>query len=130
MALRGTPAQAALAEWLVAELNPASVHQPPQHTLGPYIVRVHYLSNTGTVRDFQKIAVLVRALTGIRFVFTQNRLRALVLRANPDQLAIAGDHRAARNSRPARGGHAHDRRTNPASLTCATPRSFGSIVRR
>lgn len=94
---RGTPAQLALAEWLLGELDRPLQEPAPKGArayevpdLGPEtIVRVYRLPRTATVQDFQEAAVTVRAIGEIRRVFTYNAPRALVLRGTASEMALA-----------------------------------------
>jgi hypothetical protein len=91
LTIRGAAEQIALGEWLVKTLDVESPRNPGE----PYLVtgtdeavRVLYLPETKTVQDFQEVATLVRTIAEIRYVFTYNDQRALVLRADADQLAL------------------------------------------
>jgi hypothetical protein len=105
MALRGTAEQVALAVWLFNELDQPTGQPPAQPVTQPSpesithefrvsnssddLVRVFYLSHTGTEQDFQKTAAQIRTTTKIRQVFTYNALRALVVRGTLDQISRA-----------------------------------------
>jgi len=98
MVIRGTADQAALAEWLVNELDqPASAHSTAPHeyrmtagfTRNESAVRVFYLTHTPTVQDFQEVATATRTIADIRQVFTYNASRAMVVRGTPDQILLA-----------------------------------------
>jgi len=101
LVLRGTDAQAALAEWLVKELVP----QPPSSTHqyemagNDDVVRVLRLPHTATVQDFQKAATKIREATQIKRVFTYNGLRAAAFRGTADQIALA-EHMAIEMDHP------------------------------
>ena len=93
--VRGTMDQINVAEFLFAEVDkPAEplqstpsaefrMNQPPAN-----VVRVFYLPNTKTVRDFQEVATLVRSTVDLR-LFTYNPSRALLTRGTDDQVAFA-----------------------------------------
>src|SRR5262249_1978721 len=92
---RGTTDQAALAEWLLRELDKpvkrtdSTVHEfhlaaPPEDT-----VRVFYLPRSGTIQQFQEFVTWVRGTTQIRRVFTYNAPRAVAMRGTADQIASA-----------------------------------------
>ena len=96
LALRGTTAQASLAQWLAAELEkPADA--PPNsanrefHLTGTAenVVHLFYLPQTETVARFQQIVASIRKSTQISRAFTYNEPRALAVRGTPDQIALA-----------------------------------------
>jgi hypothetical protein len=100
LVLHGTVSQLALAEWLFPLLDlPTSdlvVTQQRQkaakheyHVDPDDVVRVFYLSNTTTVQSFEEVATAVRALLGIRRMFTYEALRAIVARGSAEQAAAA-----------------------------------------
>lgn len=99
MAVRGTPVQMGMAEWLVTELNQnlpgQSSGQKQSSSAGEYrvgdddVMRVLYVANAKTAQDFQEIATLVRTTAEIRRMFTVNTLRAVLIRSTPDQMAMA-----------------------------------------
>ncbi len=92
---RGTTDQAALAAWLLTELdkpaNPtdSAVHEFHMAGTPENVVRVFYLPHSGTLQHFQEIATFVRSTTQIRRAFTYNAPRALTLRGTADQIAQA-----------------------------------------
>jgi hypothetical protein len=94
--IRGTATQAALAEWLVKELEPKSSTSSAEYRVEPgdfpddeNVVRVMYLTHTRTVQDFQKAATQIRQATQIKRIFTYNSLRACAVRGTADQIALA-----------------------------------------
>ncbi|MEO7653152.1 MAG: hypothetical protein ABIZ80_22060 [Bryobacteraceae bacterium] len=96
--LRGTPAQLAFAEWLLAELDkPAGRPSGPdssQHEYrlpgaGDEALRIFYVSHTATPEDLQEVATMVRSMGDIRRLFTCNATSAITLRGTPDQIALA-----------------------------------------
>jgi len=102
LAVSGTTAQVALAEWLFGELDkpanrPPLAQQSPDPAAHEYrmqgssedVVRVFYPKRTATVQEFQEVAVLVRSIADIRRLFTYNEPRALVMRGTADQAALA-----------------------------------------
>lgn len=102
IAMRGTSEQVKLAEFLFAEMDKPAVVQTPSSKLhessspefqlsaaAENAVRVFYLPNTKTVQEFQEVATLVRSIAEIRRLFTYNSARAISVRGNPDQLALA-----------------------------------------
>ena len=95
IAMRGTDAQAALAEWLVKQLD-----QPPAgqasvayqyHTprFGDEEVRVFYLTGAATEADRWQIATAVRKGADIQRLFVYNAAAALALRSSADRVAAA-----------------------------------------
>ena len=53
------------------------------------VVKVVYVQNATSIQEFQEIATAVRSLTEIRRVFTYNAQKAILMRATPDQIALA-----------------------------------------
>jgi type II secretory pathway component GspD/PulD (secretin) len=94
--VRGTSDQINAAEFLFAEMDkpaqqlqsaPSSefrMNEPPFN-----LVRVFYLPNTKTIRDFQEVATLVRSTADLRYLFTYNAARAVAIRGTGDQIALA-----------------------------------------
>jgi hypothetical protein len=99
IAVRGTAEQAKLAEFLFAELDqPDSVAGAQRRSASAEyrmaeprenLVRVFYLPSTKTVQDFQEVAQLVRTITDARRLFTYNAPKAMVVRGDDYQLALA-----------------------------------------
>jgi hypothetical protein len=98
LAVRGTADQIAATEWMVREIDqPAGakrtdsrVHDVIDTTKYPATqVRVFYLPYASTVQQFQEVATLVRTIAEIRRVFTYNTPRALIVRGDADQMALA-----------------------------------------
>ena len=95
VALRGTSDQAALAEWLLGELDKpvntkdATGHEYRMSGTIEDVVRVFYLPHAETVQSFQEIVTFVRATTQVRRAFTYNAPRALTLRGTAGQIALA-----------------------------------------
>jgi hypothetical protein len=102
ISMRGSAAQAALADWLFAEIDKpgnqmplaqraadTAVHEFPMPGNKDDLVRVFYLPRTETIQDFQEIATSVRTTGEVRRVFTYNSRRALVMRGTPGQMAFA-----------------------------------------
>jgi type II secretory pathway component GspD/PulD (secretin) len=83
LAVHGTAEQIAMAESLAQELAPR-----PGQSRDAYeyrmssgdLVRVYYLAHTATVQDFQAVATTIRSITELRWAFTYNARRALVVR--------------------------------------------------
>jgi len=101
VAMRGTPDQAALAEFLFNEIDKPGVGLDVSQRSGrsaTYIYRpggvdsvlkVFYLPNTKTVQDFQELATAVRMLTNTRRMFTYNAPRAVAARGTAEQIEVA-----------------------------------------
>jgi hypothetical protein len=101
VAVRGTPDQAALAEFLFTEIDkpgiePGSSQQSrssPAHIYRPDsaegVVRVFYLPNTKTVQNFQELVTTVRTVVNVRRLFTYNAPRAVVVRGTAEQIELA-----------------------------------------
>jgi len=98
VAVRGTPDQMALLEWLFQQLDkptdPESLanqdSSPRQYQMtggDDPIVRVFYLPQSGTVAQFQKIVTDVRTTTQVRRAYTYNAPRAVVFRGTVAQIA-------------------------------------------
>jgi hypothetical protein len=93
--VRGTSEQVRTVEFLFNEMDRPGVPQtasaspefrmsePPFNT-----VRVFYLPNTKTIRDFQEVVTLVRSITYLRYAFTYNAARAVPVRGTDEQLAL------------------------------------------
>ena len=93
IAIRGTPAQMALAAWLVNELdNPSRSGGGKEYKPAGSpddLVRVFYLTNVSTPQRLQEIATQVRAMTEVRRLFTYNTPKAIAIRGTPTQIALA-----------------------------------------
>jgi hypothetical protein len=99
--MRGTSAQANLAEFLLAQMDRPGIElNPPQriqssaspefraHESTEDLVRVFYAPNT-TVLEFQEEVLLVRIMAHFRWCFTYSAPRAIAARGSDDQLALA-----------------------------------------
>ena len=96
LSLQGTAGQVALAEWLFTNLDkPTSVpqngakHEYRVSDSADDIVRLFYLTNPVVPVGVQEIAIVVRSLTNIRWMFTYNDLRAVVVRGTSEQTRVA-----------------------------------------
>jgi hypothetical protein len=101
VALRGTSAQMALADWLVNELA-KSKPAPRQHSESPEyllpvapsptpnenVMRIFYFGNTPAILDFPEVAALIQTLADFRRIDRYDSLRALAVRGTSDQLAL------------------------------------------
>jgi hypothetical protein len=93
IALRGTVAQIAIAEWLFNDLDKQS-QNPGTHEFrlpggGDDVVRVFYLTHAGTAQRLQEIATQVHAMAEIRRLFIYNAPRAMALRGTASQIVLA-----------------------------------------
>lgn len=95
--VRGTADQMALTAWMVNELGtPVSAgatspiyKYPGNDRNGENLVRVFHVINVPTVAAFQQLATQVRTATQMRRIFTYNESKALAVRGNEAQLALA-----------------------------------------
>jgi hypothetical protein len=98
--VRGTSDQANLTEFLLIELDRPVIapgHAQKISASQEYrmaeprenLVRVFYLPNIETMKDFQEAALLVRNVARLRRLFTYNGPRGVVVRGTDDQLALA-----------------------------------------
>jgi hypothetical protein len=101
--LRGTMNQAAMAEWLVNDLDrrrnePAAAQSSQDSGAQEYrasdgsddVLRVFYLTHVRSAQEFQRIAGQVRGAANIPRIFTYNPQIALAVRGTADQIAAAG----------------------------------------
>jgi len=97
IALRGTPDQAALAEWLFGELDKAAspqanttvAYEHPAPTGGGDAVRLFFFAPDKTQRDLQEMINLIRTTVDIQRIYPYAARRAVALRGNPAQIALA-----------------------------------------
>lgn len=102
MAIRGTDEQAALARWLVQQLDkpaggqaaqPATAsdeyHPPAGHDAPNTAVRVFYLTNPRMPVDLQEIMVVLRTCADVNRVLPFSAAKALVVRGAPERVAMA-----------------------------------------
>jgi hypothetical protein len=91
LAVRGTPENIQLAQWLVNELGapPANAATPEYPMPGGDFVRVYYVRDAASPAQLQQIAVNVRRTSGVRHLFTYNAPKAVVIRGSAVQLATA-----------------------------------------
>ncbi len=98
VAVRGTAGQIALAGWLLNELDQSTNPQRTQASAIPVyrltengddVVRVFYLTHSGSLASFQRIATQVRTAAQIRRLFTYNEPRAVAVRGTDEQIAMA-----------------------------------------
>jgi hypothetical protein len=97
IALRGTPAQAALAEWLLGELNRSAgpqanttdAYEHPAPSGGGDAVRMFFFAHDKTQRDLQEIINLIRTTAEIQRIYPYVPQKAIALRGNAAQIALA-----------------------------------------
>ena len=97
IALRGTPAQIALAEWLFSQVDKpvdpqtakATAYEYPEPGGGVDAVRVFYLTHGETRQNTQEIINLIRTTADIQRIFPYTARRAIALRGTPAQIALA-----------------------------------------
>jgi hypothetical protein len=70
--------------------NSASPEYRMQDKRGEGVVHVFYLTNTATIQNFQEAATAIRTISNLRWAFTYNASRALVIRGTAEQIAFAG----------------------------------------
>jgi hypothetical protein len=101
LAMRGNAEQAAMADWIINEVE-KSAAEPRQHSVSAQYrfadpadrekadaIQVLYVGNAATVQSFQEIATSIRTITDIRRVYTYNTPRAIALRGTSDEIALA-----------------------------------------
>ncbi|MGD0298280.1 MAG: hypothetical protein ABSE86_14330 [Bryobacteraceae bacterium] len=94
--VRGTAEQVNVAEFLFDAMDKPGI-QPATPTSPEFrmnqqpdnLVRVFYLPNTKTVRDFQEVVTVVRSISDLRYAFTYNASRAVAVRGTEDRIALA-----------------------------------------
>jgi hypothetical protein len=97
LALRGTPAQIALAEWLFRELNqPVS---PPVRRTAAYdqpapsgrsdVARLFFFAHNETPQDLGEIMQMIRTTADIQAIASYPQRRAIALRGTATQVALA-----------------------------------------
>jgi len=97
IALRGTPAQIALAEWLIAELdkavssqtNRAEAYEHPAPSGGGDAVRLFFFTHDHTPEDLQEMIHVIRTTADIQRIYPYAAQRAIALRGTADQIALA-----------------------------------------
>ena len=93
MALRGSPDQIALAEWLLTEVakngRSSEAREFRLDGKGEDVVQVFHLSEAYTVERLQEIAKRTRTATQLRRLFTFNATRAIAARGTADQISTA-----------------------------------------
>jgi hypothetical protein len=93
VAVRGTPNQVDLADWLQTQLGQLPAKSPtPEYRVGGNAddaVRLFYLNQPKTIQSFQEIATLTRSLGDIRILFTYNPAKVIALRGSAAQIAMA-----------------------------------------
>lgn len=95
--LRGTPAQIALGDWMIRDLERPPDSARHYSMLYPYqepgaapdYVRIYYPHQNDTVQSVQETATLVRSLGELRRLFTLSGPPAIAVRGTSGQLALA-----------------------------------------
>lgn len=99
VAVRGTEEQIRAVEFLFTAMDKPAIQpgqklqssaSPEFRMTGPPFntVRVFYIPNTKTIRNFQEVATLVRSIMDVRYLFTYNAARAVAVRGTDDQIAL------------------------------------------
>jgi hypothetical protein len=97
IALRGTPAQVALAEWLIGELdkagtpqaNTTDAYEHPAPSGGGDAVRLFFFTQDYTPEDLQDMTNLIRTTADIQRTYPYAARRVIGLRGNAAQVALA-----------------------------------------
>jgi hypothetical protein len=95
--VRGTPDQIALTAWVAGELGkpvtPGTSSTTYQYASndrnGENLVRVFYVKDAQSIPAFQQLASQLRTTTQMRRIFTYNESKAIAVRGNEAQLALA-----------------------------------------
>jgi hypothetical protein len=93
MAIRGTAAQAALADWLVAKLDTPGQGSAPQEfqvagARGPEVARVFYLVHPQTPQQVQEIVTMIRAIADMQRIFVYTAPKAVAVRGSADGMGL------------------------------------------
>lgn len=97
--MRGTSEQIALAGWLFADLDAASISvarpEPAKHEYqvspgGDDFVRVFYLAHTATPQRLLEALLQVRAKSHNAWMCIYNAPSAIVVRGTAEEIALAG----------------------------------------
>jgi len=96
LAMRGDPAQIALGEWIIAQLDQKSAPRGVQQYTGAWInwapgqsARVYFLSHVNTAQSLQDVVNQVRTTAHAQYVLSFPELQAVALRATSAQVAQA-----------------------------------------
>ena len=94
IALRASPAEAGLADWLMLKLDSPGQNQAPQEypyasLRGPEVARVFYLTHDQTPRDIQEITTTIRSLADMPRIFIYQPPKAIAMRGPADRVALA-----------------------------------------
>jgi hypothetical protein len=95
--VRGTADQVALTAWMVSELGKpvtpgtasTTYQYPGNDRNGENLVRLFYIKDVPTIPALQQLATQLRITTQMRRVFTYNESKAIALRGNEAQFALA-----------------------------------------
>lgn len=93
VAVRGTPAQIELMEWMAAQLDPRAGAPPTPNSYDvpdgtADVVRVRHLVHSGTPQKLQEVMTLIRTMTDIRRVFPVQSRSAISWRGTADQIRL------------------------------------------
>jgi len=95
VAVEGTAAQIAMADWLVHQMDqPANgpfsrVYEYRPTGGGDDVLRVFYVSQAARPQELQEIATTLRSVADIRRLFVYNALRAVAARGTNQQMSLA-----------------------------------------
>jgi hypothetical protein len=99
IALRGTADQAAVAEWVVRNLDVPEGIQPPSSRAKPLttlypgvrdpVVRIFFLEHAELPIAMQEMVNIIRTIADIPRVFPLNGARAMIIRGNEGQIAMS-----------------------------------------
>ncbi|MBY0508497.1 MAG: hypothetical protein K2X03_31590 [Bryobacteraceae bacterium] len=92
LTFRGSAAQGALADWLIAGLEGRTTGRGPFTTAldrEENTVKMFHLKNTKTVQGLQQLATLVRSISGVRRLMTYAPEPTLTIRTTAQQSALA-----------------------------------------
>lgn len=141
LALGGTVEQAALAEWLVSELDkptgaqssiaPGANPLPHEYRMPGSrddVVRVFYVRHAGTPENLQELVTAVRSIGDIPRLFVYHAQEAVVLRGTAEQLALA-EWLVHELDRPPAAPSPNPRNPHPVPHEYRIPGGDGEMVR-
>jgi hypothetical protein len=90
---RASPAQVAVAGWMVHEMakpaDPSAVHQTTMPDLIDGVIRIFYVGQQSGPMDVTPLVSQLRSTLGLQRVFPFSQPPAVVLRGRPDQMSTA-----------------------------------------
>jgi hypothetical protein len=131
ISVRGTVQQVALTEWLCGEMDKAASPAAASPVKRDYqvkddhdpAVQVYYLAHTAGPQQVQEMVNVGRSITSIQRFFPSYALNAVVMRATPNDIALAdwllSELDTAEQSRPNPVMHDHSGSSNPRVGTAA-----------